>query len=458
MILILYAAVLMSAVSFIAFEPKIRNQVKYNAIVDDDLVDDDDQAASMPVNRGKANKKPRYNLGIGKHSPLPAVKSTISVNGRVGNASSREDKQKKIRDFVHNKDDETSEILAGAIDEEQFAYDDTEGLACDPNEVIEKNSTPIKFATIHDDLPPSPEHQKAEKPPVNLSTNHQNGFLEDSYSEDKVWDVMRMEARREAEREPLLVSFLFSTILNHDSLESALAFHLANRLASPSMISTQVMNLCLEALKNSPEFRKSLRDDIIAVRERDPACTCLPDVLLYFKGFHALQTHRVANYLWKSGRHVLAHYLQSQMSQVYQIDIHPNATLGSGIMLDHGTGIVIGETAIVGDNCSILHHVTLGGSGKKNVDRHPKVGDGVLIGAGASVLGNVRIGTGAQIGAGSLVISDLPDFSVAVGVPAKIIGEFRPADNTSTPASKMNQLGIDGSNEEDIAYHSAEGI
>ena len=161
---------------------------------------------------------------------------------------------------------------------------------------------------------------------------------ESSCSDEKVWDMMRYEARREADREFLLVSFLFSSILNHDSLESALAFHLANRLASPSMISTQIMSLCLEAFDNSHETRESMRADIMAVRERDPACTCLPDVFLYFKGFHALQTHRVSNYLWKSGRRVLAHYLQSQMSQVYQIDIHPNASLGRGIMLDHGTG------------------------------------------------------------------------------------------------------------------------
>ena len=144
------------------------------------------------------------------------------------------------------------------------------------------------------------------------------------------------------------------------------------------------------------------RADILAVRDRDPACTCLPDVFLYFKGFHALQTYRVSHFLWKSGRRLLAHYLQSQVSQHFQIDIHPNATLGSGIMLDHGTGIVIGETAHLGHNCSVLHHVTLGGSGKKGVDRHPKVGNGVLLGAGASVLGNVRIGDGCQVGAGTL--------------------------------------------------------
>ena len=173
-----------------------------------------------------------------------------------------------------------------------------------------------------------------------------------------------------------------------------------------------------------PEVMVSIRADLLAVSSRDPACTCLPDAYLYFKGFHALVAHRVANVLWGDDRQVLAHYLQSQTSQVFQIDIHPNATLGSGIMLDHGTGIVIGSTAVVGDNCSILHHVTLGGSGRKDVDRHPKVGDGVLIGAGSSVLGNVRIGNRVQIGAGSLVIEDVDDNSVVVGVPAKVIGKI----------------------------------
>jgi len=255
---------------------------------------------------------------------------------------------------------------------------------------------------------------------------------------DVVWDTLRYEAFREAEREPLLVSFLYSSILNHKSLESALAFHLANRLSSPAMMSTQVQSLIQEALENCPDFRRSLRADIMAVRDRDPACTCLPDVFLYFKGFHALQTYRVAHYMYKGGRQVLAHYLQSQVSQNFQIDIHPNATLGSGIMLDHGTGIVIGETATVGHNCSLLHHVTLGGSGKKGVDRHPKVGNGVLLGAGCSVLGNIKIGDGCQVGAGTLVITDLEPHSVAVGVPAKIIGSF--VDVTAQPSLNMNQM------------------
>mmetsp|Transcript_29281 Transcript_29281/g.79255 ORF Transcript_29281/g.79255 Transcript_29281/m.79255 type:complete len:496 (-) Transcript_29281:1113-2600(-) len=193
-------------------------------------------------------------------------------------------------------------------------------------------------------------------------------------SKDIVWDLMRWEAYKEAQREPLLVSFLYSSILNHDSLESSLAFLLANKLSSAAMISTQVQSLILDAFDKDPSIGRAIRADIMAVRDRDPACTCLPDVFLYFKGFHALQTYRVAHAIWKNdNKQVLAHYLQSQMSQTFQIDIHPNATLGSGIMLDHGTGIVIGETAHLGHNCSILHHVTLGGSGKKGVDRHPKV-------------------------------------------------------------------------------------
>ncbi|VEU36276.1 unnamed protein product [Pseudo-nitzschia multistriata] len=258
-------------------------------------------------------------------------------------------------------------------------------------------------------------------------------------SRDVVWDLMRWEAYQEAQREPLLVSFLYSSILNHDSLESSLAFLLANKLSSAAMISTQVQSLILGALDKDPSIGRAIRADIMAVRDRDPACTCLPDVFLYFKGFHALQTYRVANAIWKTdNKQVLAHYLQSQMSQTFQIDIHPNATLGSGIMLDHGTGIVIGETAHLGHNCSILHHVTLGGSGKKGVDRHPKVGDGVLLGAGASVLGNVKIGDGCQVGAGGLVITDLPPHSVAVGVPVKIIGSF--VDVTEQPSVEMNQM------------------
>jgi serine O-acetyltransferase len=259
---------------------------------------------------------------------------------------------------------------------------------------------------------------------------------------DDVWTTLYAEAQVAASQEPLLVSYLHSTILNHATLRSALSFHMANRLASPNMIATQVMAIFLDAFTENPDICNAVRRDLLAVRQRDPACTCLPDAFLYFKGFHALVAHRVANHLWKGGRLVLAHYLQSQTSQVFQIDIHPNATLGSGIMLDHGTGIVIGSTARIGDNCSILHHVTLGGSGKKDVDRHPKVGSGVLIGAGSSILGNVVIGNSVQVGAGSLVIDDVPDSTVVVGVPARVIGRVAKSEEETgreSPAERMSQ-------------------
>lgn len=311
------------------------------------------------------------------------------------------------------------------------------------------NEQPVKVANTGSitsvNAPPQPS---LAYPDIDLSIP--SGVY--SESEDIVWDTLRYEAFGEAQREPLLVSFMHSSILNHRNLESALAFNLANRLSSPAMISTQIQSLVLEALENSPDFRQSLRADMMAVRDRDPACNFLPDVFLYFKGFHALQTHRVAHYLYKQGRQVLAHYLQSQVSQNFQIDIHPNATIGSGVMMDHGTGIVVGETARIGHNCSILHHVTLGGSGKKGVDRHPKIGDGVLLGAGASVLGNVMIGEGCQIGAGTLVISDLPPHSVAVGVPAKIIGSF--VDVTEQPGIGMNQMTGDF-NQSIVTFESA---
>lgn len=271
---------------------------------------------------------------------------------------------------------------------------------------------------------------------------------------DIVWDLLRQEAKTEAEREPLLVSFLYSTILNHLSLESALAFHLANRLASPSMDSIQIMNIILDALDKDPNFARFLRADIMAVRDRDPACTCLPDVFLHFKGFHALQSYRVAHYLWGQNKKTLSHYVQSQMSQNFQIDIHPKATLMSGIMLDHGTGVVIGETARVGYNCSILHHVTLGGSGKRGVERHPKIGNGVLLGAGSTILGNIVIGEGCQVGAGTLVIDDLPPHSVAVGVPSKIIGSYKAKEQ---PSQNMDQVGSEESDKH-LSSFSMDGI
>lgn len=235
---------------------------------------------------------------------------------------------------------------------------------------------------------------------------------------------MQVEARDAAEAEPLLASFLFSTVLNHRALHNALAFHLANKLASPAMPSTMLMKLFMEVMTGpeGPSFCADVRHDLLAVMERDPACAHFIEALLYFKGFHALQAYRVAHILWTHGRAPLAYHLQSQVSQELQVDIHPAAVIGPGAFFDHATGVVIGETAVIGRNVSMLHHVTLGGSGKGHGLRHPRLGDGVLVGAGATILGNVAVGDGVQIGACSLVLEDVPAHSTVVGVPARVVG------------------------------------
>lgn len=395
-----------------------------------------------------ANPSPRtkkYNLGNAKNSPVEyRVDTNLSSKTLIANDAESLYLSRALWSYGKNKEDNnhngaiTNDNTShdGVIPVDHHNYDDTDTS-------IDNSKRGNTDINIYDHSPNTKANTDIQQPPPtryeDIDLSIPLSVYNPKYNTDYVWDLLRYEAECEAEREPLLVSFLYSTILNHPSLESSLAFHLANRLSSPSMMSTQIMSLVMEALNSSPTFGRDLRADIMAVRDRDPACTCLPDVFLHFKGFHALETHRVANFFWETGRKTLAHYLQSQVSQNFQIDIHPNATLKRGIMLDHGTGIVIGETAVVGDNCSILHHVTLGGSGKRGVDRHPKVGNGVLLGAGASVLGNIRIGDGCQVGAGTLVIGDLPAHSVAVGVPAKVIGKFR--DEEVQPARSMNQVG-----------------
>lgn len=232
---------------------------------------------------------------------------------------------------------------------------------------------------------------------------------------------MQDEAREAASKEPLLASFLFATVLNHRSLISALSFHLANKLAADAMPSTMLMQLCREGFEATDGPCSTLRRDLLAVMERDPACTQLTNALLYFKGFHALQGYRVAHWLWNQGRRPLAYYLQSQISKNLQVDIHPAATIGPGAFIDHATGVVIGETARLGSDVSMLHHVTLGGTGRRHGIRHPKICDGVLIGAGATVLGDITVGEGAQIGACSLVLKDVPPHATCVGVPARVV-------------------------------------
>lgn len=250
---------------------------------------------------------------------------------------------------------------------------------------------------------------------------------------DRVWQNIREETAREVQNEPVLASFLHATILNHDSLETALSFHLAHALASPAASALLVREVLEEAFAD-PEIGQAMRADICAVFERDSACEQLSVPFLYFKGYHALQSYRVAHWLWQRGRISLALFLQNRISCEFGVDIHPAAKLGRGILMDHATGIVIGETAVVGNNVSIMQSVTLGGTGKEHGDRHPKVGDGVLISAGAKILGNIRVGEGAQVGAGSVVLKEVPPHTVVAGVPAKVVG----TPDCEAPALSMN--------------------
>mgnify|MGYP001555427463 CR=1 FL=1 len=255
-----------------------------------------------------------------------------------------------------------------------------------------------------------------------------------STSSDPVWERIRAEAARHASEEPILASFLHATILNHSELELALSFHLARQLDSPTASSLVLREVMLEAMECDCGIHDAVRSVLQAIEERDSACheLCIP--FLYFKGFHSLQTQRIANWLWHNGRQSMALFFQNRVSVKFGVDIHPAASLGKGIMLDHATGLVIGETAVVGDNVSILQSVTLGGTGKDEGDRHPKIGNGVLISAGAKILGNIRVGEGAKVGAGSVVLDDVPPHPTVAGVPAKGVG--RPASDQ--PALDMN--------------------
>lgn len=254
-----------------------------------------------------------------------------------------------------------------------------------------------------------------------------------------LWTQIKAEARRDAEAEPALASYLYSTILSHSSLERSLSFHLGNKLCSSTLLSTLLYDLFLNTFSNEPELRAAASADLLAARYRDPACVSFSHCLLNYKGFLACQAHRVAHKLWTQSRRPLALALQSRISDVFAVDIHPAAKIGKGILFDHATGVVVGETAVIGNNVSILHHVTLGGTGKIGGDRHPKIGDGVLIGAGATILGNVRIGEGAKIGAGSVVLIDVPPRTTAVGNPARLVGgKQQPTKHEECPGESMD--------------------
>ena len=251
---------------------------------------------------------------------------------------------------------------------------------------------------------------------------------------DPIWVTIREEVARDVTKAPILASFLHSVVLNHKTFEDALSFQLAAKLGSSNLTEVTLRDLIDEAIEGDPAIGQAARADIAAVRSRDPACKALSTPLLYFKGFLSLQTQRVAHYYWNAGREPLALYLQSRVSDVFAVDIHPAARMGRGVLLDHATGLVIGETAVVGNDVSILHHVTLGGTGKEIGDRHPKIGHGVLISVGASILGNVKVGDGAKIAGHSVVLTDVPPHSTFAGVPARMVG--RPG--AELPALEMD--------------------
>ncbi len=251
---------------------------------------------------------------------------------------------------------------------------------------------------------------------------------------DPLWQSIREEVAEDVEHEPVLASFLHATVLNHGSLEDALGFLLAGKLECSVLPAMLVRGLIVDTMEADPGIGRSIRADIRAVGDRDPAAKRYSEPFLYFKGFHALQTHRVAHRLWHQGREALALFLQNRTSEVFGVDIHPAARIGDGILIDHATSVVIGETAVIEDNVSILHEVTLGGTGKAAGDRHPKVRQGVLIGAGAKILGNVEVGRGAKVGAGSVVLEDVPPHCTVAGVPAVIVG----TPNVDQPALEMD--------------------
>ena len=236
-----------------------------------------------------------------------------------------------------------------------------------------------------------------------------------------VWAALRNQAEAAARAEPSLYSMLNSVILQHSRLADALSYQLALKLSGHELSAMNVRELCEEAYDADSELVKAAEADLKAVYERDPACKGYLQPFLFFKGFHALQSYRVAHWLWSRGRETLAFYLQSRMSELFQVDINPAARIGKGVFFDHGTGIVIGETAVIGDDVSMLHGVTLGGTGAQRGDRHPKIGRGVLLGAGAKVLGNIAIGDYAKIASGSVVLKPVPAHCTAAGVPARLV-------------------------------------
>ena len=255
-------------------------------------------------------------------------------------------------------------------------------------------------------------------------------------SVDPVWSRVCDEAVEAIKAEPLLGGLIHSSLLHHSSMERALAYRFSLKLTSGEMSEQILREIADEAYAVDPDLAQAARADLMAVFERDPACHRFLQPILFFKGYQAVQAYRVGHWLWKAGRIDLAYFVQMRVSEVFGVDIHPAAVVGRGIMIDHAHSIVIGETAVVGDNVSMLHSVTLGGTGKEDGDRHPKIGDGVMIGAGAKVLGNIHVGHCSRIAAGSVVLQDVPHNTTVAGVPARVVGEA----GCAQPSQTMDQL------------------
>ncbi len=253
---------------------------------------------------------------------------------------------------------------------------------------------------------------------------------------DPVWARIRSEAEEIVRREPELATFIYSAILHHDTLEAAVIYRLADRLDHAALSSEMIRQAFMGAIEDEPSIGECFRADIAATVDRDPATQRLIEPVLYYKGFHAIQTQRLSHWLWTKGRRDFALYLQSRASAVFQCDIHPAARIGRGIFLDHATGLVVGETAVIEDDVSMLHDVTLGGTGKAAGDRHPKIRYGVMIGAGAKILGNIEVGHCARIAAGSVVLKPVPNNVTVAGVPAKVVG----VAGCPEPARIMDQM------------------
>jgi len=253
---------------------------------------------------------------------------------------------------------------------------------------------------------------------------------------DPLWDQLRQEAETVVQDEPALAGLVLGAILHQSSLETAVIHRVASRLGHAALPSDIIEQTFLEAVADDSSLGAAFRSDISAVLDRDPATNRAIEPVLYFKGFHAIQTYRLAHWLWKKGRQDFALYLQSRSSDVFQTDIHPASRIGRGIFLDHATGLVVGSTAVVEDNVSMLQNVTLGGTGKERGDRHPKIRHGVLIGAGAKILGNIEVGHCARVAAGSVVLKPVPNNATVAGVPAKVIGSAGCAE----PARSMNHF------------------